>query len=81
MLEVVIFVLLVISVLLKTASDAAAYSNMKRQQKDHWEKMREHIKENYERMAKENDFYWRASEDPYGMIAPDRSRHYDGTPR
>ena len=43
--------------------------------------MREHIKENYERMAKENDFYWRASEDPFGMIAPDRSRHYDGTPR
>ena len=81
MLEVVIFAVLAMSVLLKTTSDAAAYSDMERQQNDHWEKMREHVKENYERMAKENDFYWRASEDPYGMFAPDRSRHYDGTPR
>ena len=77
----VILALFALSCALSTVSDAAAYSDMKRQQKDHWDKMREHIKENYERMAKEKDFYWRASEDPYGMIAPDRSRHYDGTPR
>lgn len=77
----VILALFALSRALSTVSDAAAYSDMKLQQKDHWDKMREHIKENYERMAKENDFYWRASEDPYGMIAPDRSRHYDGTPR
>ena len=48
----VILALFALSCALSTVSDAAAYSGMKRQQKDHWDKMREHIKENYERMAK-----------------------------
>ena len=81
MLEVVIFVLLAMSVLLKTAGDAASYSNMKRQQKERWRQACEDTKRNYERIAKENDFYWRASEDSTGMFFPDRRRHYDGTPR
>ena len=48
----VILALFALSCALSTVSDAAAYSDMKRQQKDNWDKMREHIKENYERMAK-----------------------------
>ena len=67
--------------LLSTANDAAAYSNMKRKQKEDWEKSREIRKANYARFAKENDCYWRASEDPYGLFFPDMNRHYDGTPR
>ena len=52
----VILALFALSCALSTVSDAAAYSDMKRQQKGHWDKMREHIKENYERMAKKMTF-------------------------
>ena len=76
-----VLILLTLSCALSTAGNAIAYGDMKRQQKEHWENMREHIKENYARMSKENDFYWKEAEDPHGMMAPDRSRHYDGTPR
>lgn len=76
-----ILALFALSCALSTVSDAAAYSNMKRQQKERWQQAYEDTKRNYERIAKENDFYWRASEDPTGMFFPDRRRHYDGTPR
>lgn len=77
----VILIAIVGASILSTASDAAAYSNMKRKQKEDWEKAKEARKANYARFAKEHDCYWRASEDPHGMFFPDINRHYDGTPR
>lgn len=67
--------------ILSTVSDAAAYGNMKRSQKEAWEKSREARKASYAKFAKEHDCYWRASEDPYALFFPDVNRHYDGTPR
>lgn len=75
----VILIAIVGASILSTASDAATYSNMKRQQKEDWEKAKEARKENYTQFAKKYDCYYRASEDPHGMFFPDTRRHYDGT--
>lgn len=77
----VILILFALSCAFSTAGNAIAYGDMKRQQKERWKQAQQDTKRNYERIAKEYDYYWRESEDPTGMFFPDRSRHYDGTLR
>ena len=69
------------SSILSTANHAAAYHNLKREQREAWERGRQLTKENWVRFAKEHDVYYRPEEDPRGMFTPDLNRHYDGTPR
>ena len=78
---VIIAIVLIRYALGSLASSGASYSNLKRQQREDWERTKKLRKENYENFAKKYDCYWNAAEDPHGIFFPDTRRHYDGTPR